>query len=109
MYEKENVGIKRNHESIGRTVNQAEFRGYVIAKLEETNSQHSRLREDLNDLKLLMDQIHRESIGVHSSHDGRLKDLELWKANLKGYGTGVASLSGIVAAVVVYLITNYVF
>lgn len=100
MYNKGRISIRKEHETMGNEITEAEFRGYVIAKLEETNAQHAALRqtlkEEIQSINSHIDGLVKEGNEKHEKLNIRITTLENFKNQALGIVIGISALFSLV-------------
>lgn len=81
---KKDLGINGVHSRLGLAVTEAEFRGYVIAKLQEQERIHQEMRQDLSDFKKHVETLKKEADETHSSLNKKISSLEEFKNKALG-------------------------
>jgi len=96
---KKEYGINGHHSALGRQLDDAEFKGYVVAKLEEL----TQLREEFKKMSDSHDELDNKRFDELGK---RIGSLQTFRANLNGRIAIVSAVVGVLIAVAVHFIVS---
>lgn len=89
-------GINGKHSALGRELDMAEFKGYVVAKLEEIGDSQKEMRADA-------ERHSKEDDARFEAQSKRLGSLESTRAEYRGMSRGFMAIVSIVTAILTAL------
>lgn len=89
-------GINGKHSAIGRELDMAEFKGYVVAKLEE-------IGESQKEMRLDAEKHSKEDDARFDAQSKRLGSLETSRAEYRGMSRGFVAIVSVITAILTAL------